>query len=233
MNHNPHRRQVLDHGFVVLRNLAGPTRRTHDSHPMGLDYKLRPFDADDIDVPNAARKSFDGNDRDRSYEVEMKLARYLAENEHMTPFEFIQVWLEIKMPIFVARQLVRHRTQSIDEWSARYIPLPEEWYIPELENVVIQSRDKKQGGRPVDLENVEEKMAALRYTEALDASCRQSYAYYQAAISDGIAMEQARLHLHVNHYTAWISSMNLRNLFHLLSLRDHSHAQWENGSTPS
>lgn len=89
-------KKVLDHGFVRLRNIAGPTRRLD-----GL------FDASDVDVANAARMSFDASDRERTYEIEMKLNHYLMRNKHMTPFESIEVWLEMKLPIFVARQFVR------------------------------------------------------------------------------------------------------------------------------
>ena len=127
-----HTKKVLDHGFVTLRNIAGPTRR-----PLSLSTGLsgqsipREFDADDTDVANAARMSFDGMDQDRTYEVEMRLNHYLMRNRHMTPFEIIEVWLEMKLPIFVARQLVRQRTQTINEVSGRYVTLPSEWYIPE------------------------------------------------------------------------------------------------------
>jgi len=223
---------VLDHGFVILRNLAGPTRRIADPGGFvvgGLRTSIeRAFDADDTDPANAARMSFDGSDQDRTYEDEMRLNRYLMVNHHDTPFEMIQVWLDIKMPIFVARQLVRHRTQGINEISGRYVKLPSEWYVPRLEDVLLQSKDKKQGGRPVDLNNPEEVATAMRYRACLEEDCRDSYALYERAIADGIAMEQARCHLHLNHYTRWLSTMNLRNTLHLLALRDHGHAQGEN-----
>jgi thymidylate synthase (FAD) len=219
-------RGVLDHGFVILRNLAGPTRRPWNPSNAGRDF--RQFDADDTDPANAARMSFDGSDQERTYEVEMKLNRYLLKNQHMTPFEMIQVWLEIKMPIFVARQLVRHRTQGINEVSGRYVELPAEWYIPRLKDVVLQAADKKQGGKPVDLDDPGQVARAASYIERLDLNCLRCYQSYEQSIADGIAMEQARLDLHLNHYTHWISTLNLRNLMHLLALRDHSHAQGEN-----
>jgi len=225
-----HKAKVLDHGFVILRNMAGPTRRAFKEVPGHPSYPLeeREFDADDTDVPNAARMSFENMDGDRTYEIEMKLARYLANHKHMTPFEAIEVWLEMKLPIFVARQLVRQRTQSINEVSGRYVQLPKEWYIPLMKDVVIQSADKKQGGRPVDWHNKKEVGAAAMFLDALDGQCRQSYELYENAIKVGIAMEQARLFLHLNHYTHWMTKMNLRNLMvTLLSLRDHSHAQPE------
>lgn len=91
--------KVLDHGFVRLRNIAGPTRRLHQL-----------YDADDTDAPNAARMSFDATDSGRTKEQDMKLAAYLMRAKHSSPFEQVQVWLEMKLPIFVARQFVRHRT---------------------------------------------------------------------------------------------------------------------------
>lgn len=215
--------KVLDHGFVKLRNLAGPTRRTHDhdyEHGDGAPL-IRPFDADDTDVANAARQSFEGQDQDRNYDTEMKLNRYLLANAHMTPFESIVVWLEFKLPIFVARQLVRQRTQSINEASARYITLPAEWYIPEV--VGGKAANKKQGQE----DNLGEAEQTW-FRRALEASCFDSYQNYLESIRLGVAPEHARLFLHVNHYTHWMTTMNLRNLFtSFLALRDHNHAQIE------
>lgn len=213
-------RPVLDHGFVVLRNLAGPTRRTfHEDKYGGLSE--RPFDADDTDVANAARLSFEGQDQERTYEAEMKLARYLMTNHHDTPFESIVVWLEMKMPIFVARQLVRQRTQGINEASGRYIQLAAEWYIPET--VGGKAPTKKQGQE----DNLDIDTQAW-FKRTLHDSCSFSYNMYEEAISLGVAMEHARLFLHVNHYTHWLTTMNLRNLMiSFLRLRDHPHAQIE------
>lgn len=216
---------VLDYGFVTLRNMAGPTRRP--TFLSGDGTANRVYDADDTDVANSARMSFEGQDKDRSYEIEMKLNRYLAQNRHMTPFESIEVWLEMKLPIFVARQFVRHRTTSLNEVSARYVQLPEEWYIPELEDVMFQTGDKKQGGRKIDLNNPAEVAAGVAYQTRLNANCQQCYDSYKQSIQDGIAMEQARFDLHVNHYTHWLWKQDLRNLFGFLALRDHSHAQGE------
>jgi thymidylate synthase (FAD) len=212
--------KVLDHGFVTLRNLAGPTRR-EGGELQGGGLTWREFDADDTDVANAARLSFEGQDQDRDYAAEMKLTRYLLVNQHMTPFESIEVWLEMKLPIFVARQFVRQRTQSINEASARYITLPEEWYIPDV--VGGKAANKKQGQADnLDLE------LQFEFRKRLDEQCRESYREYTSFIERGVAPEHARLFLHVNHYTHWMTKMNLRNLMiSLLSLRDHSHAQIE------
>lgn len=201
---------VLDHGFVTLRNIAGPTRRAGAL-----------FDAHDTDVANAARLSFEGQDQDRTYEDEMKLNRYLMKNHHDTPFEVIVVWLEMKLPIFVARQLVRQRTQTINEASGRYIQLPPEWYIPEV--VGMAAGNKKQGqvaGLPAEDQGW--------FQDALNEDCARGYALYKDAIARGIAMEHARMFLHVNHYTHWMETMNLRNLIYsFLRLRRHPHAQIE------
>ena len=210
--------KCLDHGFVKLRNLAGPTRRVYKGEPSGPI--LRPFDADDTDVANSARMSFDGMDQDRTYETEMKLNRYLLKNHHDTPFESIQVWLEYKLPIFVARQFHRHRTQSINEVSGRYVTLPAEWYIPD--NVGAAAKDKKQGQTDgLDPET------ARWFKWALERECSISYANYTDAIKQGVAPEHARMFLHQNHFTHYMSSTNLRNLMHFLALRDHGHAQIE------
>lgn len=200
---------VLDHGFVVLRNIAGPTRRSH-----------RDFDGDDTDVANSARMSFEGQDLQRSYEVEMKLNRYLLANKHMTPFETIEVWLEMKLPIFVARQFVRHRTASLNEVSGRYVTLPEEWYIPTI--VGGAPKDKKQGQSDT-LSETEQEL----FRRSLNDHCRDGYWKYTAAISRGVAPEHARMFLSLNHYTHWLWKQDLRNLLHFLSLRQHGHAQVE------
>ena len=207
---------VLDHGWVKLRNISGPTRRPD-----------APYDADDVDPANVARKSFDQSDTGRTREDDLRLNNYLMKNWHTTPIEMIEVWLEMKMPIFVARQLVRHRTVSIDEVSGRYVQLPEEWYTPPLEEVQWQVKDKKQGGRPVNLNVQEEYDAAHNFRQRLDSICRISYHQYKHSITNGIAHEQARSFLHLNHYTHWIWKQDLHNLMHFLSRRDHSHAQKE------
>lgn len=219
-------KKVLDHGFVTLRNLAGPTRRILKNKEIintdGMYYAndFVNFDADDTDVANSARMSFNGTDVERSYEVEMKLNRYLMVNCHMTPFESIEVWLEMKLPIFVARQFVRHRTAALNEVSGRYVTLPAEWYIPEV--VGGKPLNKKQGQSDT-LSEIEQE----QFRVALDRHCSRGYVAYTGAIDSGVAPEHARMFLSLNHYTHWLMKMNLRNLFHFLSLRKHAHAQIE------
>lgn len=213
--------KVLDHGFVRLRNLAGPTRRTGMSfRDIVNNTATRDFDADDTDVANSARMSFDASDRERGYEIEMKLNRYLMKNRHMTPFESIEVWLEMKLPIFVARQFVRHRTAALNEVSGRYVTLPEEWYIPET--VGGKPVDKKQG-QSDSLDEGEQ----IVFRHQLHSHCSAGYQSYKTAIARGVAPEHARMFLSLNHYTHWLWKQDLRNLFGMLALRDHSHAQIE------
>lgn len=201
---------VLDHGFVVLCNIAGPTRRP-----------LARWDASDRDPAQAARMSFDkGLDEERPREQDLKLCDYLMKNWHNTPFEMVEIWLEMKLPIFVARQFVRHRTVSINEVSGRYITLPAEWYIPEV--VGGKALSAKQGQE----DNLDEKLQD-RFRRALDAQAGASYAEYFYWMSQGVAPEHARLFLHLNHYTHWLWKQDFHNMMHFLSLRDHSHAQLE------
>lgn len=201
--------QVLDHGFVRLCNLGGPTRR--------IDCE---FDADDRDPANTARMSFDQMDSGRLAEEDLKLCRYLMKNWHTTPFEMIEVWLEMKLPIFLARQFVRHRTCTINEVSARYITLPEEWYIPA--KVGKKPENAKQGQTDGLMPHVEE-----QFKEWLNESCKDSYMKYTTFIGQGVAPEHARLFLHMNHYTHWMWKQDLHNMMHFLSLRADSHAQVE------
>ncbi len=219
-----HTIKVLDHGFVTLRNIAGPTRRTHSFTQNDVlhmtEIQPRQFDADDTDVANSARMSFHQSDLERSYEVEMKLNKYLMANRHMTPFESIEVWLEMKLPIFVARQFVRHRTAAINEVSGRYVTLPAEWYIPEV--VGGKPENKKQG----QSDNLGPHQQET-FKESLHEHCLDGYDRYLDAIESGVAPEHARMFLSLNHYTHWLWKQDLRNMFGFLCLRDHRHAQVE------
>ncbi len=200
---------VLDHGFVSLHNIAGPTRRTQCL-----------FDADDIDPANTARMSFSQMDSGRTRDQDLKLCDYLMKNKHSSPFEMIEVWVEMKMPIFVARQWIRHRTASVNEMSGRYVTLPAEWYIPQIV-----------GGKPLNAkqgqsDNLDETTQFI-FKESLDEHCKNGYKRYLSSINIGVAPEHARMFLSLNHYTHWIWKQDLHNMMHLLSLRDHSHAQIE------
>jgi thymidylate synthase (FAD) len=200
---------VLDHGFVALRNVSGPTRRD-----------LASYDAEDADPANAARMSFDQTDTERTKEQDIKLCNYLMKNWHTTPFEMVEIWLEMKMPIFVARQFVRHRTATINEVSGRYVTLPAEWYIPEV--VGGKAKTAKQGQE----DNLQQHEQDI-FKESLDKCCVYSYKEYKISIEAGVAPEHARMFLHLNHYTHWLWKQDLHNMMHFLSLRMDAHAQVE------
>lgn len=224
---------VLDHGFVTLLNLSGPTRRTTaDTCTDFEEWKkasigARSFDADDVDPAQSARMSFNQRDPNRERSSDLRLNSYLMKHHHTTPIEMIETWWEMKLPIFVARQFVRHRTVSINEVSARYTTLPEEWYIPEPANVGVKSASNKQG-RTLCIDGVDWDTAkAELFCRELNVTCKDAYAKYKWALENNIPPEVARSFLHVNHYTHWLWKQNLHNLFHFLALRDHSHAQWE------
>lgn len=207
--------KVLDHGFVKLLNVSGPVRRNAE------DWPHNEFDVDIIDIAKSARISFNNFETDRTREQDLKLVKYLKDNNHTTPIEMIEVWLEMKLPIFVARQFVRHRTCTINEVSARYVTLPEEWYIPEIVGAK-STAGAKQGQEDTLPEKVQEEFKSI-----LNKTCQNSYEDYLAALDKGIAPEHARMLLHVSHYTHWIWKQNLHNILHFLRLRLHPHAQIE------
>jgi len=204
-------RNVLDHGHVRILNLSGPVRRPGAT-----------FDADDIDPALSARMSFNNGLKPRARELDIALCDYLLRNKHTTPFEMVECWIEMKMPIFVARQFVRHRTATINEVSGRYITLPEEWYIPKPEAVGVKAPKAKQGrlmtGNPED---------AGTFCDFLDEHCKRGYRNYKEAIKAGIPNELARCFLSLNHYTHWLWKQDLHNIMGFLALRVDNHAQWE------
>lgn len=199
--------KVLDHGYVKLLNISGPVRRRDVA-----------FDASDRDPAIAARQSFGG--KEKSLDEDLRLVGYLMRNWHTSPFEMVEVWIEMKLPIFVARQFVRHRTASINEISGRYVTLPDDWYIPE--RVGGKAASNKQGQADTLSEELQKE-----FRDNLDAACRDSYARYLHHLERGVAPEHARMFLHLNHYTKWLWHQDLHNMMHLLSLRDHAHAQVE------
>lgn len=200
---------LLDHGFVKLHNVSGPIRRS--SHA---------FDAVDTDPAAVARISFDNFESVRTTEDDLKLCDYLMRNWHTGPFEMVEIWLEMKLPIFLARQWIRHRTASVNEVSGRYAVLPAEWYIPEV--VGGKAPNAKQG----QADNLSSD-AQYQFRQELDAHCTEGYANYLYHIAHGVAPEHARLFLSLNHYTHWVWKQDLHNMMHLLSLRVDSHAQIE------
>ena len=199
---------VLDHGYVKLLNISGPFHHG------------KPYNVDDTDPANTARMSFDQTGTKTRAE-DLKLVDYLITHSHTTPVEMIQVWLEMKLPIFVARQFVRHRTVSINEVSARYTKLPNEYYLPALSSITTKSPSNKQG------RSSDPHPDALAFQTSLDLICKRAYLDYQYFLERGVAPELCRTLLPVNFYTKWIWRQDLHNLLHFISLRKDHHAQWE------
>ena len=195
--------KVLDKGYVSLLSAAGP------SGP-----------ADDCDPANCARVSFDARDT-RTREDDLRLNRYLWKHRHTTPFEMVTTWWEIKLPIFVARQFVRHRTASINETSRRYVDDDPEIYYPD--HWRPRAVDKKQGSSDEPLHHMVEASTGVAYFHATAIAL----AAYRKAIAAGVAPEMARMVLPVSAYTKWIWKQDLHNLLHMLKLRSAHDAQWE------
>jgi thymidylate synthase (FAD) len=149
------------------------------------------------------------------------LVRYLMRHRHSTPFEMVEFKFHIAMPIFIARQWIRHRTANVNEYSARYSIMPDRFYRPDLENVRKQSKSNRQGGEgPIDAGTAEDFLKLLEGAEA-------NYQKYLELTEKGVARELARAVLPVSVYTEWYWKCDLHNIFHFLSLRMDPHAQIE------
>ncbi len=195
-------REVLDHGFVRV-----------------IDYM-----GDDAAIVQAARVSYGaGTKKARD---DSGLIRYLMRHWHSTPFEMCEIKLHVKLPVFVARQWIRHRTANVNEYSARYSILDREFYIPAPEQLAAQSTVNNQGRGEV-LQGAE----ASRVLEVLKADSARAYDHYEEMLSQegqqGLARELARMNLPANVYTQWYWKVDLHNLFHFLRLRADAHAQYE------
>ena len=194
--------QVLDHGLVRV-----------------IDYM-----GDDSAIVQAARVSYGAGTK--HVQNDEGLIRYLMRHWHSTPFEMCEIKLHIKLPVFVARQWIRHRTANVNEYSARYSILDREFYIPEPSQLAAQSVINNQGRGEV-LQGEE----AARVLEILKSDAARSYDNYEAMLSQegqaGLARELARMNLPMNIYTQWYWKTDLHNLFHFLRLRADAHAQYE------
>jgi len=174
-------------------------------------------------VVQAARVSYGRGTRKISEDE--GLIRYLMRHWHSTPFEMCEIKYHVKLPIFVARQWIRHRTANVNEYSARYSILDKEFYIPAPEHLAAQSSDNRQG-RGAVLQGE----AAARVLTLLRQDAEQTYAHYEEMLDEngaGLARELARMNLTLNTYTQWYWKTDLHNLFHFLRLRADSHAQYE------
>ena len=201
---------VLDHGFVRV-----------------IDYM-----GDDSAIVQAARVSYGRGTRRVSEDA--GLIRYLMRHRHSTPFEMCEIKYHVKLPIFVARQWIRHRTANVNEYSARYSILDREFYIPEPEHLAAQSATNRQGRG--DVLTGEE---AAQVLDLLRSDAARCYDHYADMLNEdasgapldpqrqGLARELARMNLTLNTYTQWYWKIDLHNLFHFLSLRADAHAQYE------
>jgi thymidylate synthase (FAD) len=201
---------VLDHGFVRV-----------------IDYM-----GDDAAVVQAARVSYGRGTRKVS--EDSGLIRYLMRHRHSTPFEMCEIKYHIKLPIFVARQWIRHRTANVNEYSARYSILDREFYIPRPEHLAAQSQSNRQGRGEV-LEGAQ----AAEVLDILRSDAMRTYDNYARMLNEGadgepadpgrpgLARELARMNLTLNTYTQWYWKCDLHNLLHFLSLRADAHAQYE------
>lgn len=174
----------------------------------------------DYAIVQAARVSY--GDGTKSVNEDRGLIRYLMRHVHTTPFEMIEFKFHCKMPIFVARQWIRHRTANVNEYSGRYSIMKDEFYRPDTDNVRQQSKTNKQGS-----EGKIEDTDAQGFLENLDLICNKAYTSYEEGLKNGVAREQARMLLPLNLYTEWYWKIDLHNLFHFLGLRCDAHAQWE------
>ncbi len=201
---------VLDHGFVRV-----------------IDYM-----GDDAAIVQAARVSYGKGTK--KITNDRGLIRYLMRHRHTTPFEMCEIKFHVKLPVFVARQWIRHRTANVNEYSARYSILDREFYIPAPDQLAAQSVANRQGRGEV-LQGDE----AARVLALLRDDADQCYAHYEEMLNEdadgnprdperqGLARELARMNLPLNIYTQWYWKVDLHNLLHFLSLRADPHAQYE------
>jgi thymidylate synthase (FAD) len=174
----------------------------------------------DYAICQMARTSYGSGTK--SVNEDKGLINYLLRAAHTSPFEAIEIKLHMKMPIFVARQMVRHRSSSLNEISARYSVMQDEFYLPKPEELRAQSKTNKQGSEGTISEE-----DAITYSKAIAQQSRDSYKWYLNMIESGVSREQARMILPVNLYTEWYWKQDLHNLMHLMALRCDHHAQYE------
>jgi len=189
--------KVLDHGFVKLVEVMG----------------------DDSSIVQSARVSYGKGTKNVSQDE--GLIRYLMRHQHTTPFEMVEFKFHCRMPIFVARQWIRHRTANVNEVSARYSEMPDWFYEPRPELCTTQSAQNKQGGTGTPVEDSEEIAASFGKTQD------QIYEEYEGYLEKKMRRELARINLPVSLYTEWYWKIDLHNLFHFLHLRLDQHAQYE------
>ena len=191
--------KVLDHGFVRLVDYMGSDAR----------------------IVQTARVSY--GEGTKTLREDAGLIDYLLRHEHTSPFEHVIFEFHAKMPIFVARQWIRHRTARLNEISGRYSVIKDEFYVPDSSSINFQNKDNKQGRAVDDVpDNLKDKVISI-----LSKDQETVYKNYEEMIDDDIARELARINLPLSTYTEWYWQMDLKNMFHFLKLRMDHHAQWE------
>jgi thymidylate synthase (FAD) len=195
--------QLLDHGYVQAIETWGSDERIIESARMSTDGALRGWEKDE------------------------RLLRFLYEHKHATPFEMCGLTVEVKAPIFVFREWHRHRTQSYNEMSARYAPIPKEDYTPSLERLMLDaSKMNKQAGTVAGAAVLTEE-TAMRFQLNLKSAYAAADLVYREALHDGVPKEIARAILPVGRYSKMRASANLRNWLAFMTLRSAPDAQWE------
>lgn len=204
-----------DHSFV---RLVDSMPMPHRGLPPGVTHP------GDRRIVEAARVSIAGEEV-RATSDDEKLIRYLIKNRHTSPLEQVVLTFHMRMPIFVARQIIRHRTARVNEESARYGKLADDFYIPSITRLQAggQAKDNKQGSTGGVVGGGDAK--AIR--TAIQKTSVAAYALYEEFLKVDLARELARMVLPTNIYTQWFWQMDLHNLMHFLELRLHPHAQWE------
>lgn len=203
---NPEADAILDKEFKCLN--AGFVRL--------VDYM-----GGDESIVQAARVSYGKGTK--TVNEDRGLIRYLMRHQHTTPFEMVELKFHCKLPIFVARQWIRHRTASVNEYSGRYSIMRDEFYVPGNEAIHYQSKSNKQGRSKEDVPDA----LRAKVLEILSADRELSFAHYEELLNDDIARELARINLPLSLYTEWYWKIDLHNLFHFLRLRVDPHAQHE------
>jgi thymidylate synthase (FAD) len=199
--------KILDHGYVNLIETWGSDESIVEAARM-----------------STARGFLGWGGKDKPGDE--KLLKFLWDNRHASPFEMAGAVFEVKAPIFVFREWHRHRTQSYNEMSARYIPLPDENYIPTVERLLISSTTNKQAGSVKGSAGMDAAAAGV-YIEALKGNYTEAQRFYQSSLDAGVPKELARIHLPVGRYSCMRASANLRNWLAFLTLRMAPNAQWE------
>lgn len=212
-------KKILDHGFVHLLDTM-----PHWSVQSADSRVVQAARVSMAHLPSEVARALDIEQvpEDRSPAQDEKLIHYLMRNRHTSPFEKVRFEFVVKLPIFIARQWIRHRMGSFNEVSARYSKLPRELYIPPLERMQKQALSNKQAsGEPIANELAIDMQARIR------GSSNLAYENYEALLEAGLARELARIVLPLNVYTTWYWTVDLHNLMHFLKLRMHDHAQSE------